>query len=312
MSEYEFKELKEEFFPDLLPLFKAAYGHTPSLDELKNKYRTKLWLEENLGVVCYCDNEAVAFVGAVPCILKKGSESLKAAQIGDVMTHPGHLRYGLFHKTGKKLFDRLEMLGVDVIFGFPNLNSKPGFKKRLGWIFTDELKVSIIDVKCLPFIRLTSLLPFLRKPISRFQRNYFERKSIDPVPFISCLGEDFFEVRKDVDYLKYKLKHKESFILKLKGKVVWVKFEKMYLYVGNIESCDFATFTSIIDELKRICLITGIPHIRFNVSDGSLMKSFVDKITNEDTKSFAVGGLIFKEGISFNQLKFSMSDNDTF
>lgn len=311
-EKYIFKRLTEEMLPDLLPLFESAYGKAPTLKELSFKYKTKVFGLEFCGYVCYFESEAVAFVGAVPCFLTKGEEQVFSAQIGDVMTDPKHIRYGLFHQTAKRLFDFLQESKVEVIFGFPNLNSKPGFKKRLGWEFTDDLKVSIIDSKCLPFLRLSSMLPFFKKVLLSYQKVLISLVSTSPKPFKSSLGDEFYEVRKDFNYINYKLAHKQSFFIKVKSKIVWIKFDKMFLYVGNIESCSYDEFLKIVKKLKSLCFYMGIPHLRFNVSGGAQIKKYLDKYVSEDPKNFAVGGLIFKEGLSFENLKFIMSDNDTF
>lgn len=312
-KEYLYKRASVETLPDILPLFKVAYGGGPDKEELLNKYKTKAFGFENCGYVCYYGTEAVSYVGAIPCYLEKDGEKLLAAQIGDVMTHPKHFRYGLFHKTAAILFDELKKNGFDVIYGFPNLNSKPGFKKRLGWEFTDDLKVSIFDQKCIPFIRIGSVFPFLKGLIESYQKSYLKSKSIKPKSYKSLVGEGFFKVQKSKDLFDYKVKHKPSFFLLLNEKIVWMKFDEMYLYIGDVEDCSFKEFQTIIKQLKRIGFYMGVPHLRFNVSGGSKIKSFLDKLVDEDpNKTFAVGGLMFKDGVSFNDLKFTLSDNDTF
>lgn len=311
-DDYKFELITENQFANLIPLFELAYGSSPSLKELKNKYATKVFLKENCGVVCYHGEIAVAYVGAIPCFLERKGEIIKGAQIGDVMTHPDHLRFGLFHKAGQKLFDYLKQEGIDVIFGFPNLNSKPGFKKRLNWTFTDDLKVTIIDVKCLPFIHLRKIIPFFSKWIDKYQRILLKRKEITPRPFKSLLGEQFFEVKKDKDYIRYKLEHKKSYFIQVCEKIIWVKLDPMFLYVGNIEDCSQNEFNNVIGKLKKICSYLGIPHIRIHVSDNSKLKLYLDEVWKEDKKTFAVGGLIYKPNLTFDELKFTMSDNDTF
>ena len=311
-DQYRFELIKDNQFVDLIPLFNSAYGSAPSLKEIKNKYSTKAFLQNNCGVICYFEDKAVAYVGAIPCFLERKGDVIKGAQIGDVMTHSDHLRFGLFHKAGKILFDYLRKQSVDVIFGFPNLKSKPGFKKRLNWTFTDDLKVTIIDVKCLPFLRIKKLIPPLSKLIDNYQYNFLKRKTVSPKPFKSSLGDEFYEVQKDEHYIAYKLNHKDSLFISLLGKIIWVKLDSMYLYVGNVEECSQQEFNQIIGRLKKICRAVGVPHIRMQVSGGSQLKRYLDQVSKEDQKTFAVGGLIYKPGLSFEELKFTMSDNDTF
>jgi hypothetical protein len=149
-KEYVIKRLTKIRLKDLSPLFKLAFNVEISLEELNNKYSTGKLLEDYIGFCAYFDGECVAFVGAIPNLIQFENQKILAVQIGDVMTNPKHLRAGLFVKLAKLNFDYCNSLGVKIIYGFPNLKSKPGFKKRLGWKFDDELHCRIVNINCIP------------------------------------------------------------------------------------------------------------------------------------------------------------------
>ncbi len=310
---YRVEKATQDNLKELIPLFSKAYGKAPALEELKNKYKTKAFGLENCGFICFFGNEAVCFVGAVPCFLERNGQIIRGAQIGDVMTHPKHFRHGLFHKTAAILFDDLKQNGIEIIFGFPNLNSKPGFKKRLGWEFTNDLKVSIFNQLCLPFIRLKSILPFFATILTKYQDLVLSFYAKKPYEYKSLLGRQFFTIKRNENLFNYKLNHRKSYFWNINGKLVWVKYDEMYVYIGDIEDCELPEFQSIIKSIKKRAFWLGIPHLRFNVSGGSKLKKFLDATIDEDPdKDFAVGGLIFKDGVSFDELKFTVADNDNF
>ena len=47
------------------------------------------------------------------------------------------IKYGLFRTLAQSTYNKLKDQGVDVVYGFPNKNSKAGFKKRLSWNVND-------------------------------------------------------------------------------------------------------------------------------------------------------------------------------
>ena len=51
----------------------------------------------------------------------------------DTMTDPEYGGLGIFTKTARELYERMEADGARFIYGFPNANSIGGFTRRLGW-----------------------------------------------------------------------------------------------------------------------------------------------------------------------------------
>ena len=47
------------------------------------------------------------------------------------------IKYGLFRTLAQSTYNKLKYPGIDVVYGFPNKNSKAGFKKRLSWNVND-------------------------------------------------------------------------------------------------------------------------------------------------------------------------------
>lgn len=52
----------------------------------------------------------------------------------------------LFQRLAEMVYDRIESLNLpSIVFGFPNDNSAPGFKKRLGWTISEDYKVVSVE-----------------------------------------------------------------------------------------------------------------------------------------------------------------------
>lgn len=80
-----------------------------------------------------------AFYTLMPVRLRLGGETVLAAQSMDTMTHPDYRGRGLFLKLAKACYDLAAAMGVEVVYGFPNENSYPGFIRRLNWDHTGDI-----------------------------------------------------------------------------------------------------------------------------------------------------------------------------
>jgi GNAT superfamily N-acetyltransferase len=68
-----------------------------------------------------------------PMRLRLGDEVVQAAQSLDTMTHPDYRGQGMFTVLAKAAMDYAQERGIEVLFGFPNTASYPGFVRKLDW-----------------------------------------------------------------------------------------------------------------------------------------------------------------------------------
>ena len=80
----------------------------------------------------------------------------------------------------------------------------------------------------------------------------------------------------------------------------------------DIEDCSKDEFHEILSKLKRICFILGIPHLRFNVSGNSKFMNYLNEVTQDDPRKYAIGYLVFDDEIDMKKVAFTLADNDTF
>jgi GNAT superfamily N-acetyltransferase len=109
------------------------------------------------GMVALDGDRIVASYTAWPVSLYLGGELVQGAQSMDTMTDPDYRGRGLFVTLAAASYDYMAARGYDLIYGFPNDNSFPGFMRRLAW-------THVGDVSTLK--RLIAPVPDLLDPVS--------------------------------------------------------------------------------------------------------------------------------------------------
>ncbi len=82
---------------------------------------------------------AVGFYVLWPLTLRLGDACVRGAQSMDTMTHPDYQGRGLFTRLAMDCFDLARSRGVEVVYGFPNEFSYPGFVGKLGFRHTGDV-----------------------------------------------------------------------------------------------------------------------------------------------------------------------------
>ncbi len=72
---------------------------------------------------------------------------MSGAQSMDTMTHPDYQGQGVFTKLAEACYDIAAARGFEILYGFPNPLSYPGFVKRLGWTHTGDVNHWIRFIK---------------------------------------------------------------------------------------------------------------------------------------------------------------------
>lgn len=139
-------------FPSFVQLSKAIYGESAVTDQ--EMYR---WLaEENtynpgrqhLFHIAKDGDKVVASDCLQPVPLVVGGNRYLAAWSIKTMTHPDYQRQGIFTAITKFNIARAREKGIDVILGFANANSFPGYKK-FGWdiLFERRAVLRPLDIR---------------------------------------------------------------------------------------------------------------------------------------------------------------------
>lgn len=135
----------------ILELWKAVYPE-------KNYHREKWmrwwrWMYEanpsGTGLIWLAEHQdkIVGQYAVVPIRMKMGSSRTTVALSLDTMTHPDYRRQGMFEALAKAVYAEAQARGIQMVYGFPNDQSYPGFMKKLQWfdIATLEKVVRPLD-----------------------------------------------------------------------------------------------------------------------------------------------------------------------
>ena len=95
--------------------------------------------------LCYEKSELVGHYAIVPMPLASTSVRKNSYISMTTMVAESHRKFGLFTQLAIENYARATELGVDFVFGFPNGQSTPGFRKRLNWILPESDYVATAD-----------------------------------------------------------------------------------------------------------------------------------------------------------------------
>ncbi len=83
-------------------------------------------------------DDVAAIYTAMPSVFNFNGKKGEGLQSIDTMTDEAHRGKGLFPKLAVKLYEDAEKDNYELVYGFPNENSAPGFFKKLQWISFGE------------------------------------------------------------------------------------------------------------------------------------------------------------------------------
>lgn len=307
---YYIKRLDATRLKDLEVLHKAVYGSHLPKNYYQKKYDTAYTGASYVGFVAYnADNTPAAYYGVLPCFIQYKDEIILAAQSGDTMTHPQHRYKRLFIKLASITFDLCKQTGIRLIFGFPNQNSYHGLVHSLGWKFSGNMERFTIPTYTFP---LASLLRYFKwaKPIyDKYVNGVLRRYKLTQAGLPnSVITEGYGGVFRDEKYLQYKT-YNDTQVLKIGNEKVWIRI-KNHLMIGDVEIAD-DDLDKLIEALKKISKLLGIPAISFHVSIGTRLHTLFAK-QHKPLLSFPIVFLDLDATIPLNKLKFTLADIDIF
>lgn len=261
---YRTERISKEGLKHLITLYRAAFGKTVSLAFLTQKFDTGVFGASYIGYLAFDENtmEPAAYYGVFPLTVSHQGKQVLTAQSGDTMTHPDHQGKGLFTTLAKLTYELARKEGVQLVWGFPNKNSYPGFTKKLNWADNGNLIKYCIKVKTLPVSKLVHYLnrEGLNNLYARFcawflssgKLKNFEKES-EKFPAV---------IEKSKAFYQYKKYFTQRFIIGSKEANAWVKPESS-LQIGDMYFADPAGIPAFFAMLRRRCFWIGISEITF-------------------------------------------------
>lgn len=125
----EFRHITDQDYKHIQRLYRRCFNYRITLSEIKRKYKRGI-----IGYLAMDNSNPAAFYG----VFRHDITFIRACQSADTMTDPDYRGEGLFTKLARMTYLEAQKQGIQLIFGFPNENSYPGFIK-LGWQFNGYL-----------------------------------------------------------------------------------------------------------------------------------------------------------------------------
>lgn len=314
-SEYNFIRISEKNLKDFQKLGENAFGSKSSYEDVKKLFDTSDWGKDYIGYLAYSNktNEVAAFYGVFPCFAEFDGKKYLVAQSGSTMTHTNHRKKGLFYSLAQKTFELAKEEGIDFIFGFPNEFSYRGFIK-LNWIHDGNIQSYHIIVPTFPLGHLARKLRFLQ-PLYKAWFNFIIKFwRTDYHPFLnSSIEENNGGVCHDKAFINYKTENENRFMLRLKGRTVWVNQQQGSVGIGDIELIDDEKdFKKVIRALKLICFLSGSADLRTYVSSDSKLDKLFRKNGYKSREGLANCYFNLNSDLPLGNFKYVYADFDTF
>lgn len=259
MSQYTYRRVQPDDLPDLCALYHATFEEPMSVDTLATKFDTSAFGATYVGYVAlHTSGDLAAYYGLYPATLQRGGVRYAGAQSGDTMTHPEHRKQGLFVTLAQHTYALAASLGIETIYGFPNANSLPGFRKHLGWQFLKPMLGGEIRARRGPWRSLERRLFGTGRILERLER-IREPVSVEP----ALEPESAHSVVHDRAYLDYKNKNSGSIVVATDRLRAWLKPGKR-LDLGSVQ---VTSGTCPYDALSELLAYSGAPRLRLAFSD---------------------------------------------
>ena len=313
MDEYLIKRVSPQLLEDIRYLYKVAFRSDAKIDEIEKKYSTDKYASiRDIGYIAY-DAEGIpaAYYGVFPCNISYLNQIYLCAQSGDTMTHPNHRGKGLFITLAKKTYELAKDNGIEVVFGFPNQNSYPGFASKLNWVFNEKVITYKLQLPTLPILKVVKKLSFLNRiytGYASFILSFFKTKRENFQN--SCITDYSGGIVRNKEYYNYKSYTNNKWI-EIDGVGVWIKLDG-FLFIGEIEKStnDFKkTFSKII----QIAFLLGANNIIVHTSKDNYIDTNM-RLYYKGTETTHIGylNLNINPKFNFDNIDFTAADFDTF
>ncbi len=259
VSKIQYVELTESNFHFVIPLFKASYNRSISLDKLKKKYHFPGFHTKYLGVYLFNNEEAIGFTGLIPCPVAYKGESAWAAQFVDTMIIPSWRGKNLFADMLHKLKDLAAKNGFVFCFVFANQRSAHPTLHKANWILVKRMIGFEIKNRSM-------VLPKLAR-IFRNNSYYLRWTKFLLKQLIVPYTKDAFSQSNESLHLVHDqrfIEHKQSpnhFIINISNVIYWIRIGAKFLEVGFVQDTNEAFLlesTAILVKISKLLLLEGV------------------------------------------------------
>jgi hypothetical protein len=303
---YTFFRITENRYADLQSILAAAFNQNDPISRFSKKYDTSAFGESHIGYIAIHKEtgEPAAYYGVFPIIGIIDGKPTLIAQSGDTMTHPNHGRKGLFTELAKNTFQLAKDKGIQLIFGFPNSHSFPGFQKRLNWTFNHDMMYCNFKA---PFPLTNKILSKVGRLNSKIESKF--KLLTEVSEFTTPTPTAHFYIPKSKNYVDYKTNFGGK-LFKLKDIEILGKIQDESLLIGALRTKNYdpeILKSTFIDLFKFL----NVRSIGWFMSSNHPTLTIVSSFMNVD-KSLPIGFLPLTNGDLTLSLVVESADFDTF
>lgn len=309
ISDYRFEPLESTNIHHLVDLYRNVFGQNYSLEYIRKKYLSQYTGIAAQGHFAFYKNEAIAFHGAIPSLIKSGNLLELSAQYGDAMTMKLHTGRGLFTHLGNLTDDLLKSSGVHFVWGFPNQNSEYAYLNKLNWQGSKRMKCFIFKTNTFPIESIT-------RKSNLFTNRYKERvlKIINPIQIKkehlnSIDTTEYAGVDRSREFYHYK-SFTTNFFVQLTHSKAWIK-PQGGLLIGDFQIEPKSSIKSVVKEFNELAKKLGLTKVVIQASPDSVAYLLLS-IHYKPIESWLIGYKNFNSRISLEKLQFTLGDLDTF
>lgn len=127
------KEALSEYCNDICALFEACFSVPMRVELWKWAYLDNIFGNPIVSMT-FAHGKLVGHYAVIPInLVNKQNEHLKSALSMTTMVAKSHREHYLFTALAEQTYAEMQKQNYDIVYGFPNKMSAPGFRKRLGW-----------------------------------------------------------------------------------------------------------------------------------------------------------------------------------
>lgn len=312
---YTLKRIRLEFLSEIQYLYLKCFNIKVLVEQLIDKYETNGFGKSYIGYIAHHANKDIAaYYGVFPIKMNYEGKEILVAQSGDTMTHPEHQKRGLFIELATKTYQLSREEGISFIFGFPNENSFPGFKNKLNWIFTGEMKKFGIRNFTIPFCEIANRYSVFQPMYRIFFNLILSRFKVNPTSENIChfaANSNLNYIIKDLTFFQYKLKNENNHFVEFRGFKLLIK-TKGHLIIGDVAYFPHSKFLEFLSAIKLLGVILMAYKTILTLSVNHwLFRYLVGEF--KPSKSLPIGFYkLNDENVIFENIIFSHADFDTF
>ncbi|MFN4235535.1 MAG: GNAT family N-acetyltransferase [Bacteroidia bacterium] len=312
---YQTKRINNSLYKYLIELYKQCFNINIELINLSKKYNTRIFGKENIGFLAFNNNEPAAYYGVFPIILQYNNQNIIVAQSGDTMTSPKHQKKGLFILLANETYKLAKEENIEFVFGFPNENSYPGFKNKLEWIFTGNMKTFLLKTITIPVCEICFKSSILNKVYIQFIKQILASYIIKPEEInleIFNYSKTKGRILHDLNFFSYKLNFENNFLIQYNNFYLFIKPEN-HLYIGDVGYFEENKTSIFIESLKKLGRKLMCKKIIISVSANHWLFSYLKNyISPQDDLPIGFKALNNHFEIDYSDIQFTRSDFDTF